>query len=543
MSQITYMNQNKDKKKTNKKFKPRNHNFKFKNRSKKKNQKNFDYDVFVVGGGSAGLSFVNEAKKIKKNLKIGLCDFVDKSPQGNTWGLGGTCLNVGCIPKKLLYHASYLNHLCQNEIKDYGIKYLDKKLFSWKELINNIQKYIKSRNFNNRTDLLNNNINYFNKKAKFLNSHYLLLKDKDGKSETISSEKIVIATGGRPRYLDIPGSEEYTISSDDLFFMSESPGKTLIIGGSYIAIEIAGILINLGYEVSVLMRSEPLKDFDPFIVKLLIKNLESLGVIFIFNSLPTKIELIKEFDLDSDNYNLNNKKVTWQNINDNKTQNDLFQTVIQAVGRIPNINSLNLSHIGLNTNSSTLKIPVKNFQTNISNLYALGDIIELKYPNSFFLELSPVAIKSGIVLAQNLYGKIRKNINFSLIPTTIFSPIQYSLIGLSQQQAEDRYGKKDVSVYHSFFPTLESQIIDNNLKDHLNYFKIVTLGKLKKIIGIHLFCPKSSEIIQGFVLAMSKGINLNDIRNGIGIHPTLGEEIFSGGVNIKTNPNPIISSC
>ena len=133
------------------------------------------------------------------------------------------------------------------------------------------------------------------------------------------------------------------------------------------------------------MRSDPLKDFDPFIVKLLIKNLESLGVVFIFNSIPTKIELIKEFDLGSDKDHLINKKVTWQNNIDNtKVETELFQTVIQAVGRIPNTNSLNLSHIGLNTNSSTLKIPVKNFQTNISNIYALGDIIELKYPNSFF---------------------------------------------------------------------------------------------------------------------------------------------------------------
>ena len=143
MSQISYMNQNKDKKRTNKKLKPRNYNFKFKINQEK--QTNFNYDVFVIGGGSAGLAFVKEAKKIRKNLKIGICDFVDNS-QGNTWGLGGTCLNVGCIPKKLLYHASYLNNLCQNEIQDYGIKYFDKKVLSWKELINNIQKYIKSKN-------------------------------------------------------------------------------------------------------------------------------------------------------------------------------------------------------------------------------------------------------------------------------------------------------------------------------------------------------------------------------------------------------------
>ena len=112
-----------------------------------------------------------------------------------------------------------------------------------------------------------------------------------------------------------------------------------------------------------------------------------------------------------------------------------------------------------------------------------------------------------------------------MIPTTIFSPIQYSLIGLSQQQAEDKYGKQEVSVYHNFFPTLETQILDNNLKDHLNYFKIITLRKLK-IIGIHLFCPNSSEIIQGFSLAMSKGIHLKDISNVIGIHPTLEKKFF-----------------
>ncbi len=471
----------------------------------------YDYESFVIGGGSAGISFAIKASQFVD--KVGLCDFVDTTNSGNKWGLGGTCLNVGCIPKKLMVLTSEIYQ--DIKFSDYFGFQNSKEIintFNWNQLINNIRNYIKSQNFKYRMELSQNNIKYFNSKAKLIDKHTIELTNHNNTKKTITSNNIIIASGGRPRYLDIPGSVEFSITSDDFFFLENPPGKTLIIGGGYIALEIAGILIRLGIDVSIMSRSNFLKEFDSDIVEMMIRDYEKMGVKFINKSEPTKIIETK-----------NGKTIYW-NDQEKKNNKESFNTIIQAVGRESNLNDLNLLSVGIKTEKN--KILVKNERTNISNIYALGDIIRLKTEsiNNKANELQTVASKSGSLLAERLYNNKKILMNYQNIPTVIFSPIEYACCGLSEELAIDIYSKTEIEIYYSLSEPLYSVL--NHSKKDTCYFKVISLKSNNKIIGIHIYSKYASEIIQGFSISMKKGCTIEDIKNSVGIHPTIGEQIF-----------------
>ena len=219
----------------------------------------YNYDLFIIGGGPGGNACAKEASKYK--MKIGLADFVQPSPIGTTWGLGGTCVNVGCIPKKMMHYAGSLYDQmkffpligCTNEIK---------KDFDWNTLRDSVQGHIGSLNFGYRGQLRKNKVTYYNKFAKFVDNHTIELTDKKGKTEKVTADKILVAIGLRPMYLDAPGAKEYCITSDDIFKLQKAPGKTLIIGASYIAVECASFLKSFGFDVTLMVRSIILRGFD-----------------------------------------------------------------------------------------------------------------------------------------------------------------------------------------------------------------------------------------------------------------------------------------
>jgi len=203
----------------------------------------YNYDLFIIGGGPGGNAAAKEASKY--GIKVGLADFVEPSPLGTTWGLGGTCVNVGCIPKKMMHYAGSL----YDQMKYFPFIGYPKEIskeFNWETLKQNVQGHISSLNFGYRGQLRKNKVTYYNKFARFIDSHTIELTDKKGKKETITSDKIIIATGLRPVYLDVPGAKEYCITSDDIFKLEKAPGKTLIIGASYIAVECASFLKSFG---------------------------------------------------------------------------------------------------------------------------------------------------------------------------------------------------------------------------------------------------------------------------------------------------------
>lgn len=375
----------------------------------------FMFDFFVVGGGSGGLAAAKEAALYTK--KVAVADYVEPTPKNTKWGLGGTCVNVGCIPKKLFHYAS----LKADELKLYQeigipIKYekneakikveiqknelfgkdnqnadaeetVDeeriyiKPVVSWNVLRAKVQRYVKKLNFGHRSKLRENNITYFNKFAKLIDNHTISLVDSTGKEEIVTSDKILISVGGRPSYGDYPGSKEHCITSDDIFSLKNAPGKTLVIGASYIALETAGFLNGLGYDVTVMVRSILLRGFDQDISNKIGDNLKNHGIKFINHSIP--VEFNKS---DNKKTYVKYKQITKGSVEE--IFEEEYDTVLLAIGREAITKSLNLKSAGVVVNQKNQKIIVKdNEETSVSNIYAIGDCAD-KRP-----ELTPPAIR------------------------------------------------------------------------------------------------------------------------------------------------------
>jgi len=219
----------------------------------------YDYELFVIGGGSGGISAARHAAELGR--KVAMADFVKPTPKGVTWGLGGTCVNVGCIPKKMMHYAALLAE-SRRDMAAQGWKVDEADKPDWSTMVSNVQKNIKSLNWGYKTDVIKLKIKYFNKYASFIDAHTIQLEDAKGNKETVTAENIVIATGGRPSYPGIPGDREFGITSDDLFSMTKPPGKTLVVGASYVALECSGFLTAMGFDTTVMVRSILLRGFD-----------------------------------------------------------------------------------------------------------------------------------------------------------------------------------------------------------------------------------------------------------------------------------------
>ena len=246
----------------------------------------YDYDLFVIGGGSGGISAARWAANLGK--KVALADFVKPSPAGTSWGLGGTCVNVGCIPKKLMHFAGILAESKVDQ-KLAGIPIAEEAEHQWTTMVANVQKHIKSLNWGYKADMISLKVKYFNSYATFKDAHTILL-DNGKTQETVTADKIIIATGGRPSYPGIPGDKEFGITSDDIFSKKTAPGKTLVVGASYVALECAGFLTALGYDTTVMVRSILLRGFDQDMANRIGAYMESHHTKFIKGGVPTKLE-------------------------------------------------------------------------------------------------------------------------------------------------------------------------------------------------------------------------------------------------------------
>ena len=251
------------------------------------------YDLIVIGGGAGGLACAKKASKLlgqsDAGPKVAVCDFVKPSPPGTTWGLGGTCVNVGCIPKKLMHQASLLGE-GMHDAKSYGWEVAEQTKHNWETMVTNVQMHIKSLNFGSRSDLMTEGVKYYNAYATFTDANTVTAVDKKGKTHTLTADKFVVATGGRPRYPDIPGAKEHCITSDDVFAMKTPPGKTLVVGASYVALECAGFINGVGFDTTVMMRSIPLRGFDQQMAGLCKTYMQEHGVAFIEDAVPTAVE-------------------------------------------------------------------------------------------------------------------------------------------------------------------------------------------------------------------------------------------------------------
>lgn len=465
----------------------------------------YDYDLFIIGGGPGGNACAKEASKYK--MKIGLADFVQPSPIGTTWGLGGTCVNVGCIPKKMMHYAGSLYDQmkyfpligCTSEIK---------KDFDWNTLRDSVQGHIGSLNFGYRGQLRKNKVTYYNKFAKFVDSHTIELTDKKGKTEKVTADKILVAIGLRPMYLDAPGAKEYCITSDDIFKLQKAPGKTLIIGASYIAVECASFLKSFGFDVTLMVRSIILRGFDRDMAERLQGVLERDGIKFLNKCIPVSFSKTKEEKIVCE----------YKNNETGEVKKEEFDTVLLATGRKADCSKINIESTGVKLAKSGKIIVDKYDKTNIENIFAIGDISEGRP------ELAPPAIKAGKLLAGRLFGGKTDTVNYENIATTVYAKIEYGSCGLSEEAAIEKFGKENIKVYHTDFVPVEWTFDIEN--EESCYIKVVVNTKdNNRVVGWHILSSHAGEITQGISVAMHCGLTKDKLDETIGIHPTIAEEM------------------
>nr|XP_033807365.1 thioredoxin reductase 1, cytoplasmic isoform X3 [Geotrypetes seraphini] len=486
----------------------------------------YDFDLIVIGGGSGGLAAAKEAAKYDK--KVLVLDYVTPTPLGTRWGLGGTCVNVGCIPKKLMHQTALLGQALQDSRK-YGWKVDERVNHDWEVMTEEVQNYIGSLNWNYRVALLENRVKYENGFGVFVGPHRIKSTNKIGKEKFFTAERFLIATGERPRYLGIPGDKEYCITSDDLFSLPHCPGKTLVVGASYVALECAGFLAGLGLDVTVMVRSILLRNFDQQMANRIGEYMEEHGVKFLKQFVPTKIEQIEQGAPGK-------LKVTAES-SDGCQITEEYNTVLLAIGRDPCTRKIGLDTVGVKINEKTGKIPVNDEeQTNVPYIYAIGDVLEGK------LELTPVAIQAGRLLARRLYAGSTIKCDYDTVPTTVFTPLEYGACGLSEEKALLKYGEENIEVYHNYFWPLEWTVParDNNRC----YAKIIChIKDNERVLGFHVLGPNAGEMTQGFAAAMKCGITKEQLDSTIGIHPVCAEVFTSLSVTKRSGGNILQAGC
>jgi len=484
----------------------------------------FDYDIIVIGGGSGGLSASKEAASLGK--KVAVCDFVKPSPAGTTWGLGGTCVNVGCIPKKLMHQAALLGEAVK-DAKSFGWG-VEPATHDWGKMVEEVQNHIGGLNWGYKVALREKSVTYLNEYAKFVDKNTIKTTNKKGVEKTVTAAKFILATGGRPRYPDIPGAE-FGISSDDIFSLPHSPGKTLLVGASYIALECAGFLAALGLDTSVMVRSIFLRGFDQQMAGKIAEYMEEHGVNMIRECVPTSIERLEEGAPGK-------VKVTGK-YNDGTEFTDEFNTVIFAIGRDACTNGLGLEEIGLELNPKNKKVlHDASEKTNIDNIFAIGDVLDDKP------ELTPVAIQAGKLLARRLCGVSDVLTDYVNVCTTVFTPLEYGCCGMSEEDAIAQYGEEDVEVYHTNFWPLEWTVAHR--PENSCYAKLVCVKSLdQKVVGIHYLGPNAGEVIQGYGIAMKFGATKAHFDSLVGIHPTTAETFTTMEITKSSGVDAAATGC
>ncbi|XP_050411584.1 thioredoxin reductase 1, cytoplasmic [Patella vulgata] len=487
----------------------------------------YDYDLIVIGGGSGGLSAAKAAAELGK--KVALLDFVKPTPQGTSWGLGGTCVNVGCIPKKLMHRSAILGEEL-SDAQSFGWDVKTDAKHSWDKMRDAIQDHIGSLNWNYRVQLREKSVTYLNAYGEFIGPHRLKTTKKNNKVEEITGETFIIATGERPRYPDIPGAKEYTITSDDLFSLPYCPGKTLCIGASYVSLECAGFLAGLGLDVTVMVRSILLRGFDQQIAEYIGEYMSEHKIFFHRGYVPVKIEKLE--DGQPGKYKVTAKSTTTDDIIEEE-----YNTILLAIGRDPCTSGIGLEAVGVQLNPKNGKLLCnEKDQTNIDYIYGIGDIVQ-GVP-----ELTPVAIQAGRLLVNRLYDNSNTLCDYQSVATTVFTPIEYGCIGYSEEAALEKFGEENIEIYHSNYYPLEWTV--PHREENVCYAKLICLiPEKERVVGFHVLGPNAGEITQGYSIAMRKGATKEDFDMTIGIHPTCSEIFTTMNITKRSGGDTAVAGC
>lgn len=444
-----------------------------------------EYDYLVLGGGSGGIASARRAAEF--GVKVGLVE---------NGRLGGTCVNVGCVPKKVMYataqHAELLH-----EHEDYGFD-VELKKFDFSRIKKNRDDYVKRLNGIYEQNLKKSNVEIIEGTAKFNSDRSVSVN-----GQSYKAKHILIATGGFPIISNVPGAQ-YGITSDGFFELEHLPKTTLVAGAGYIAVELSGILNALGSTVSLIIRgNQALRTFDPMISELVTQEMEKSGINVIKQDQVTEVNKEQAGHLSVTT--AGGKKIS-----------DL-ECLIWAIGRNPNID-LDLDVVGVQVDKRGF-IKVDEYQnTSASNIYALGDVCGKAL-------LTPVAIAAGRRLAHRIFdNKPDMKLDYNNIPSVVFSHPPIGTVGLTEVEAKEKYGDLNLKIYTSQFIPMYYGVTKKKSKCHM---KLICVGKEEKVIGLHMIGPAVDEILQGFAVAIKMGATKAQFDECVAIHPTVAEELVT----------------
>ena len=445
-----------------------------------------EYDYIVIGGGSGGIASANRAAM--HGAKVIL--FEGKE-------VGGTCVNVGCVPKKVMWYGAQVAETLHRYAGEYGFDVTVNK-FDFARLKANRQAYIDRIHGSYERGFDSNGVERVYEYARFVDPHTVEVA-----GERYTAPHILIATGGHALYPNIPGSE-YGITSDGFFELDEVPKRTAVIGAGYIAVEVAGVLNALGSDTHLFVRKDrPLRTFDKDIVDVLVDEMAKSGPTLHTHANAT--EVVKNAD-DSLTISFDNGETI------------TVDCLIWAIGRAANTSGFGLEKTGVKLTEKGTIYSDEFENTSVPGIYALGDVTGK-------LDLTPVAVKAGRQLSERLFNnKADAKLDYTDVATVVFSHPVIGSVGLTEEKAIAKYGAENIKVYKSSFTPMYTALGDNRQPSTM---KLVTLGEDEKIIGLHGIGYGVDEMIQGFSVAIKMGATKADFDNTVAIHPTGSEEFVT----------------
>lgn len=445
--------------------------------------KQFDY--IVIGGGSGGIASANRAGM--RGAKVLLIE-------GNH--IGGTCVNVGCVPKKVMWSASEMRSIMLHQAREYGFDVTIDE-FDFSRLVENREAYIDRLHGLYMKGLASNGVTVVNGYGKFIDE-----KTVEVNGESYTAPHILIATGGKTIRPNIPGGE-LGLDSDGFFALTKQPKSVAVVGAGYIAVEIAGVLHGLGTETHQAFRRETfLREFDDLVVNGLTESYNNQGIHLHANSVPKEVKKL------ADGYELFFE-------NGNSLQ---VEELIWAIGRTPNSNQINLEKADVKVNEWGAVVVDKFQNTSQTGIYAVGDVIDK-------VNLTPVAIAAGRRLSERLFNnQMNAHLDYETIPTVVFSHPTIGTVGLTEKEAREKCVDEPIKIYQSTFTPMQYAITDIKEKCHM---KLVCVGEDEKIVGLHGVGLGVDEMLQGFAVAIKMGATKEDFDSTVAIHPTGAEEFVT----------------
>lgn len=446
----------------------------------------YDFDLFVIGAGSGGVRAARMAASKGKKVAIAEERY-----------LGGTCVNVGCVPKKLFVYASQFPELF-NTSAGFGWNLPESPTLNWATLRDNKTAEIERLNAVYNSLIDNSGAYLFDARATITGPHQVLVNNKK-----YSAQTILVATGGWPYIPEFPGSE-YVLSSNEMFYLDELPKTAVVVGGGYIAVEFAGILNGLGVETHLIYRGPKLlKTFDREMSDKVVQGMGDRGVNIHFN---TEVNKITKTD--------QQLSVSLSNGSDNHSKLSAG-LVLYATGRRANTAGLGLENTQVVVRDNGSIEVDKYFATAEPSIYALGDVIDR-------IQLTPVAIQEAMVLVDHLYGDNKASIDYNNIPTAVFCQPEFATVGLSEEQAREQY--PDIAIYLSDFKPMLQTLGGGSERITM---KLVVDNQTDRVLGCHMVGEHAAEIIQGMAIALQASATKANFDATVGIHPSAAEEFVT----------------